>query len=93
MLLQNGLTNGLLPIKELGGGIRNTRSGWNRMPEMKSHHFTTAWTEKIPNTSTMPYLLPYKVAASSPTPPAVTTDFYDHTMGRGIGRGLASGIG
>lgn len=93
MLLQNGLTNGLLPIKEFGGGIRTTRSGWNRMPEMKAHHFTAAWTEKIPNTSTVPYLLPYKVAASSPTPPVVSTAYSDHTMGRGLGRGVASGIG
>ena len=71
MILANGITNTQLPIKQFGGGIQQIRAGWTRITEFKAHHFTSAWVDKIPNSSTTPYVLPYKVTPATPPIPPV----------------------
>ena len=70
-LLRNGSEEAALPIKLRGGSDAATtqRSVWTRGCDVIGpHHFTTAWTEKIPNGDTNNYVLPMKTA----TPPAPT---------------------
>ena len=83
MLLQNGVLETMFPIKQIGGTSRNALAGWTRTMELRSEHFLAAWTEKIPDSSTTPYVLPYKVAAI-----VAGGNVYSGRIGRGIGRGV-----
>ena len=69
-LLRNGSEEAGLPIKLRGGSASETtqRSAWTRGCDVIGpHHFTTAWTEKIPNAATTPFVLPMKDAPAPPT--------------------------
>ena len=68
-LLRNGSEEAALPLKLRGGSVAATtqRGVWTRGCDVIGpHHFTTAWTEKIPNAATTPFVLQMK---DTPTPP------------------------
>ena len=71
-LLRNGSEEAAYPLKLRGGsaGPCIQRGVWTRGCDVIGpHHFTTAWTEKIPNAATTPFVLPMKDA---PVPPSGT---------------------
>ena len=68
-LLRNGSEEAALPVKLRG--VRSNRAEWTRGCDVIGpHHFTTAWTEKIPNAATTPFVLPMK---DTPAPPSGAT--------------------
>jgi hypothetical protein len=74
MLLRNGVAESVIPSRIRGAGSINDRSAWTRSSEIRSMHFTTAWTEKLPETATSQwYLIPMKAAGPPPPSGALLT--------------------